>query len=295
MVGLSDISEDGFVEAINKLQHLDRKIDIVSCSVDSSLGLFEGQDSICSAIRNLTKNGTIWVNAAGDSALQHWNGTFRDANGNGFNEFVKDDETLDLTLKRGTGLSVWLSWNDSWTTSSQDYDLYLFAPDGTNVLSNNPQKGYDGQKPIEGISLIAPVSGNYSIKIKKYNASKENMAFQLFASQNLSKYNFENSSLGVLASCPEVITVGSVDASTLRLEDYSSRGPTIGGRLKPELVAPDNVTTASYMPDKFMGNSASAPCVAGLFALALEKGRQLGLSDAEIERMVLNSTTLVIG
>jgi len=290
MVGLSDVSEDGFVEAIDKLQNLDRKIDIVSCSVDSYSGLFEGQDSICRAVRNLTRNGTIWVNAAGGSALQHWNGTFRDKDGNGFNEFAPDDETLNLVLKRGMSLRVWLSWNDSWTRSLQDYDLYLLAPDGTNVLSSNPQKGYEGQKPLEAISLIAPVSGNYSIKIKKYNASKENMEFQLFASQNLSEYNFENSSLGVLASCPEVITVGAVDASTLQLENYSSRGPTIGGRLKPELVAPDNVTTASYMPDKFRGSSASAPYVAGLFALALEKGRKLGISDAKIERMVMNST-----
>jgi hypothetical protein len=56
------------------------------------------------------------------------------------------------------------------------------------------------------------------------------------------------------------------------------------------LVAPDNVTTASDMPNKFRGSSASVPYVAGLFALALEKGRKLGLSDAEIERMVQNST-----
>ncbi len=86
--------------------------------------------------------------------------------------------------------------------------------------------------------MIAPVSGNYSIKIKKYNASRDNIAFQLFASENLSKYDIKNSSLGGLASCPEVITVGAVDASNLVLENYSSMGPTIDGRLKPESCGP---------------------------------------------------------
>jgi len=80
-----------------------------------------------------------------------------------------------------------------------------------------------------------------------------------------------------------------VDASTLKLENYSSMGPTMDGRLKPDLVAPDNVTTSSYLPEKFRGSSASVPYAAGIFALALEKGRKLGLSDAEIERMLLES------
>jgi subtilisin family serine protease len=60
--------------------------------------------------------------------------------------------------------------------------------------------------------------------------------------------------------------------------------------LKPDLVAPDNVTTASYMPEKFRGSSVSVPYAAGIFALALEKGRKLGLSDAEIESLLLNNT-----
>ncbi len=290
MIGLEESSEGGFKEALDKLRHLNKRIDIVSCSIDFSYGLFDEGDSICSAVQNITKNGTIWITAAGDEALRHWLGTFRDENNNGFNEFGPGDEALDLTLQRGMPLTVWLSWNDSWSQASQDYDLYVFAPDGTYTISKNPQEGYEGQEPIETVFLIAPVSGNYSIKIKKYSAFRNNISFQLFASQNILKYDIKNSSLGGLASCPEVITVGAVDASNLALENYSSMGPTIDGRLKPDLVAPDNVTTASYMPEKFQGSSASVPYAAGIFALALEKGRKLGLSDAEIESLLLNST-----
>jgi hypothetical protein len=66
-------------------------------------------------------------------------------------------------------------------------------------------------------------------------------------------------------------------------------GPTIDGRQKPELMAPDNITTSSYFPEKFKGSSASAPFAAGIFALALEKGRKLGLSDAEIKHLLLDT------
>jgi hypothetical protein len=290
LVGIEKLSADGFKDAIEKMNHLNNKIDIVSCSLDFNSGRFDGQDDLCGPIRNLTRNGTLWINSAGDEAQCHWYGTWRDENGNGFNEFAPGLETLNLSAKRGMPLWARLSWNDSQTAASRDYDLYLLAPDGTSAVSDDPQKGYLGQKSEESIVMVAPVSGKYSIKIKRYDSSRDRTTFQLFTSQDLLEQNFENNSLGVLASCPEAISVGAINLSTLQLENYSSRGPAIDGRLKPELVAPDNITTESFMPDKFSGSSASAPYVAGAFALALEKGRKLGLTDADIKRLVLNST-----
>lgn len=285
----ADSSEEGFKEAVEELLLLNRRIDIVSCSLDFPYSLFGEGDDFCSAIRNLTKNGTFWINAAGDDALRHWSGIFRDKDGDGFNEFGPEDEALHVTLKRGALFQVRLSWNDSWSRSGRDYDLYVFAPDGSYTISRNLQNGYDGEKPVEVAALVAPIRGNYSIKIKEYNAFPDNAAFHLFTSEDLLTHNIENFSLGILASCPEVLTVGAVDASTLKLENYSSMGPTIDGRLKPDLVAPANVTTSSYLPNRFTGSSASAPYAAGIFALALEKGRKLGLSDADIEHMLLES------
>ncbi len=52
-----------------------------------------------------------------------------------------------------------------------------------------------------------------------------------------------------------------------RIEDYSSRGPTTDGRIKPELVAPTGVSTASHAPYVFGGTSFAAPHVAGAAAL----------------------------
>ena len=289
MLGIEESSREGFSEAVEKLNLLGERIDIVTSSIDFSFGLFEEGDEICRAVSNLTRNGTIWITAAGDSAKKHWLGAFRDENENGFNDFGPGDESLNLTAEKWELIAVRLSWNDSWDQADQDFDLYLYSPDGTYTISNEPQEGYRGQRPIESVIMIAPVSGEYSIQIRRYSATEENITFQLFSSHNLSSYNVSASSIGALASCPNVITVGAVDAQTLQLEEYSSRGPTQDGRMKPELVAPDNITVSSYMPEMFRGSSASAPYAAGIFALALERGRKMGMSDEEVVALLLNS------
>jgi hypothetical protein len=56
------------------------------------------------------------------------------------------------------------------------------------------------------------------------------------------------------------------------LRPYSARGPTIDGRTKPEIVAPDGVSGRTYgvsggCTGGFQGTSASAPHVAGAAAL----------------------------
>lgn len=289
MVGLEEQSQAGFIEAAEKLNRLDERIDIVSSSIDFSFGLFDEGDDICRAVNNLTRNGTIWITAAGDSAKKHWLGPFQDDNENGFHEFGQGDESLNLSAERRELIGVWLSWNDSWGQADQDFDLYLYSPDGTYAISRNTQEGYDSQEPAELVTMIAPVSGDYSIQIRRYSAPEENISFQLFSTHNLTNYIVSASSIGALASCSEVITVGAVDAQTLLLENYSSLGPTQDGRMKPELVAPDNITVSSYMPEMFRGSSASAPYAAGIFALALEKGRKMGMKDEEIVQLLLDS------
>ncbi len=289
MVGLEEQSQAGFIEAAEKLNRLDERIDIVSSSIDFSFGLFDEGDDICKAVNNLTRNGTIWITAAGDSAKKHWLGSFQDENENGFHEFGPGDESLNLTAERRELIGVWLSWNDSWSQADQDFDLYLYSPDGTYAISRNTQEGYDSQEPAELVTMIAPVSGDYSIQIRRYSAPEENISFQLFSTHNLTNYIVSASSIGALASCSEVITVGAVDAQSLQLENYSSLGPTQDGRMKPELVAPDNITVSSYMPEMFRGSSASAPYAAGIFALALEKGRKMGMKDEEIVQLLFDS------
>ena len=62
------------------------------------------------------------------------------------------------------------------------------------------------------------------------------------------------------------------------IQFFSSRGPTLDGRLKPDLAAIDGVavTGAGRFPGTFFGTSAAAPHVAGIAALALHAAPCLG-------------------
>ena len=75
-------------------------------------------------------------------------------------------------------------------------------------------------------------------------------------------------------------TVGATNGFE-RLESYSSRGPTGDGRIKPDIVAPDAVTTVTFGPFGFPGTSASVPYVAGAAALVLSAYPDYGLDDVQ--------------
>jgi serine protease AprX len=77
--------------------------------------------------------------------------------------------------------------------------------------------------------------------------------------------------VNVPASAQKVLGVGAVDVKTLRTPCFQSRGPTLDGRVKPDLQAPTNVETASTASTRasqvFSGTSAATPHAAGAAAL----------------------------
>ena len=79
------------------------------------------------------------------------------------------------------------------------------------------------------------------------------------------------------ADCAGATAVGAVCVFDSQLELFSSQGPTLDNRIKPELCAPDKTsgvsfgTSVSCSVGGFAGTSAAAPHVAGSLALLLEK------------------------
>jgi len=85
-------------------------------------------------------------------------------------------------------------------------------------------------------------------------------------------------------SLPNVLSVGAIDINGA-LADFSSRGPTPDGRIKPDVIAPgvniwSGITVDTYLDyvSDFLGNgftsisgtSMAAPHVSGLMALAIQ-------------------------
>src|SRR5207248_2559162 len=86
-------------------------------------------------------------------------------------------------------------------------------------------------------------------------------------------------SMGEPESSPFAMAVGAHNVNSTGVEGFSSQGPTIDGRMKPDVVAPDGVNNDIFNP--FFGTSASAPHAAG--AAALVEQAQPSLSPSEVQ------------
>ncbi|MBI4267224.1 MAG: S8 family serine peptidase [Chloroflexi bacterium] len=212
--------------------------------------------------------GILWVNAAGNSAQRHWSGTFNDPDSDTWNNFTPSDETNPIYASAGTTITIILKWDDTWTAPTNDYDLYLYRESDAALVreSENDQSGHAYPYPRESLTYVVPTTGWYDILIRKYSATRD-VVFHLYTFNQVLQYSTATGSLLEPADSPNALAVGAVRWSTSALETFSSQGPTADNRTKPDLVAPDGVSTVAYSPGSFLGTSASAPHVAGAAAL----------------------------
>ena len=78
------------------------------------------------------------------------------------------------------------------------------------------------------------------------------------------------------------VSVGAIRSSRYIYgpqEDYSSQGPTMDGRIKPDIMGPTGVKTYAYGSQGFHGTSAATPHVAGAAALILSANSELTVSE----------------
>jgi hypothetical protein len=267
--------------------------------------------------------GVLWVNAAGNEAQDHWSGTFVDSDGNAWNDFAPPnpeaplDEGNSFPLDKGQEVCGYLKWND-WPASAQDYDLYLYrespaAPPGQPASkptliaqSTNLQNGT--QPPTESICYTNTTSNtligyDFAIRADSVTASPQLDLFVTFSpgpAPSL-QYAVEPGSLLEPAASTRVLTVGASCWANSLLEAFSSQGPTLDGRIKPDLTAPDGVSTATFGQSAgcsdlgvgFFGTSAAAPEVAGAAALVKQANPAFGPSElqATLESSALDVAT----
>jgi len=247
--------------------------------------------NVCSIVDNARDNDILFVVSAGNEAEHHYNGYFHDGDGDNWHEFDPPYETIVMEyVNAGEIVDITLTWDD-WPYSNQDFDLYLIdSYDNIVAKSENIQSG--SQPPYENIYAQSIYGGDYQIAIRKYSASR-NVHFELYGrDHDFLTSNVPQSSLSCPSDAFGSTTTGASYWPDDSLESFSSRGPTNDGRIKPDLSAPDGVSTYAYGDENFFGTSASAPHTAGAAALLLSNGPLCTADDLD---NILENNALDLG
>jgi hypothetical protein len=219
--------------------------------------------------------GMLFFTSAGNRACQHWQGTMN-PDGDGWHRFSGSDITNTITLADGAGGGFYLQWNTAGGTF--DYDLYLFDSN-MNELAKSTNSG----NTFEEFSYTNNTGGTQTVHLAVLRDSGGNTEFELFfhagGCNTCSGCNFE---YAVAASSttspsnstrPNVISNAAVDWSQHTspagsigiIQNYSSRGPTNSGAIRPDISGPTNTAT-SCCGGSFGGTSSATPNNAGVAA-----------------------------
>ena len=253
-------------------------VDIISNSGSlPGTGFGDGLGLACDIVNDAAEEGILWVNSAGNYAKSHYSGFWNDSDADGWHNYTEDFELLNFEAEEGDEISLTLTWND-WPTTSENYDLYLYryptdqTKDVERVAESTDVQGILGGIPVERIEYDAETTGIHGIAVRNLGARPLMLRVWLGDHDLLehARYSVPANSIGIPADARGAVSVGAIhhwDWESGQVADYSSRGPTTDGRIKPDLVAPSGVSVASYAPGLFGGTFAAAPHVAGAAAL----------------------------
>jgi hypothetical protein len=271
-------------EAVDFL--ISEDVDVINLSGGWSVGPFDGNAAQDSAANRAIDAGIVWVNAAGNEADQHFAADYLDADADGWSELVGTVEINDFFVPAGDPFQIVLNW----TEPTEDLDLCLWdleLPGGVEVVEcSEGLQSAPWHQPLEVIDWINTDSDThrfgFSIGGNPLDPAT-GTSYDVFTNVVIDLgLHTPESSLLVPAATERVISVGAVPYfSPTTIQPYSSRGPTADGRVKPDLVAPDQVATATFSGE-FAGSSASSPFVAGLAALYLNM--HPGMSPIDVRR-----------
>jgi hypothetical protein len=242
--------------------------------ITTSLGFYgdyptDGSSELARAVDAAKAAGVFFVKSAGNFADKHYGATFTDTDGDGFHDFpggrTKNGMTVRLT---GDPFEIFLNWDD-WQRPHVNYDLFLMNNAGQEAARSDTDQARTGKWPVEHIMGTLP-AGTYTLRVKKVNVRDPNLPLNLIVRGGTPEQTTAAGSLTVPGDARGAVAVAAANVRTEGVEPFSSHGPTLDGRAKPEMAAPDNVMSRAYASVgvmTFLGTSAAAPHLGGAAAL----------------------------
>ena len=277
---LSLVSSENGIDteaAINYLKGQD--VDIIVHSAGFPAFEDDGDHILTDEINAATGSGILFVNSAGNYAQTHWEGQFRDADGDDLHEWTQSGDErncLPNCDREFSGdVTVYVRWTDQGAESH--YRASLFNPETDEYISFDDDGVFTTASGIKYTVLSVDNIQSQPVDLTVDHISgpaNDEIEVTVIEGPEEIQRNIPASSIIPPADVPAAMAVAAYQVGPRQLAPYSSRGPTDDGRTGIDVTGYTNILVENelYGSDEFVftGTSAAAPYVGGVAALVEE-------------------------